>query len=292
MFDAQALRDRGYVLADLKKKLPSIEDLICWFAGSDRNIAIVTRDDFMVVDFDSVGAYARFINDNPLLAYTLTIRTKRGYHLYYHLSESISQDVNVTWPDIEIKHSGLCILTEPSVHPAGHQYRAIQTGLLNRYTVLRLTRADVLPFVEGSKKPVFSLCGRGEPSERSERGGGSAPMSKALPISQYLINLGYTLKSTGEGKYITNCPFHNDKNPSFWIDDNHGNCNCYRPDCASPRAMDAIDLHARLNNISNSKAIKQLQKPKVKARKRRQSKREKEAIAKGFDLMSRQKERV
>jgi hypothetical protein len=52
------------------------------------------------------------------------------------------------------------------------------------------------------------------------------------------------------------CPFHSDKNPSFWVDALNGICGCFGGCTHKP--LDVINLYARLNGINNVDAIHDL----------------------------------
>ena len=62
--------------------------------------------------------------------------------------------------------------------------------------------------------------------------------------------------SSRDGRwYVVLCPFHDDQNPSFWIDTERGICECRT---CNIKTMDVINLYARLNNLTNDEAIKSL----------------------------------
>jgi len=55
---------------------------------------------------------------------------------------------------------------------------------------------------------------------------------------------------------VTKCPFHDDENPSFWVDTKAQLCGCFSGCTNVP--LDAINLYARLHGISNVAAIKEM----------------------------------
>jgi DNA primase len=63
-------------------------------------------------------------------------------------------------------------------------------------------------------------------------------------------------KSSGDGRwYAAKCPFHDDKNPSFWIDTRKQLCGC---ESCRMLPMDAINLYARMHKVSDAIAVTEL----------------------------------
>jgi len=63
-------------------------------------------------------------------------------------------------------------------------------------------------------------------------------------------------RPTSRGWYVTQCPFHEDHNPSFWIDTNRGLCGCFAGCTEKP--YDVIDLKAKLDHITCEEAIAEM----------------------------------
>ncbi len=103
--DGKALRARGFSFADLQDRLPSEDDLEFWFGNGNRNMAVITNDKMVVLDFDCMEQYQKFQSEYSSLAHTLTIRTARGVHLYFELGTKPPKGIVSTWPDVEIKHN-------------------------------------------------------------------------------------------------------------------------------------------------------------------------------------------
>jgi len=57
--------------------------------------------------------------------------------------------------------------------------------------------------------------------------------------------------------YVALCPFHDDHNPSMWIDTRRQLCGC---NTCSMKPMDSINLYARMHNLNESVAVSQLAK--------------------------------
>lgn len=239
---------RGFnELSDFTRKLPSEEDLKYWF-NSRRKLAVMTKPNFICVDFDSWYSHYCFCALHPELTKTFTVKTKRGCHLYYFLNEPIDKDIKVdkeAWPKVDLKHTGKTAIT----HGSGYQ-------IVNDRLPLKLDNIFVLPFVQEVKKSVSPSNKKTSFVTRCQMSGDPIQRIKEnLPISQYLADLGYPVKRTGEGKYITLCPFHDDeKCPSYWIVEPISNCFA----CEFENHLDVLDLHQRLNRCTLNEAIYRL----------------------------------
>ena len=52
------------------------------------------------------------------------------------------------------------------------------------------------------------------------------------------------------------CVFHDDRDPSMWVDTVNDTCGCFVPGCpAHDRCQDAINVFSRVSGLSNSEAI-------------------------------------
>jgi len=262
-FDKWAMRARGYKLGDLKEQLPSIPDLLYWFSVR-RKLALMTRPDFVCVDFDHVAQYNKFMAQCPELTYTTTVQTPAqgkpspiGVHLYYFLNAPV-KDIKLksTWPDIEIKYDGATAITY------GNSYQTIIDSL-----PLKLNSIFDLPFVEVEesipprKKENGALSFfAGKDDIKKTTNIESELVKHHVPIDRYLNDLGFSLKKTSGGKFVCSCPFpdnhkNGDRKPSFWIDPQFRNCNCNKPECKAVRHMDLFDLYMRQNNCNFQSAI-------------------------------------
>jgi len=70
---------------------------------------------------------------------------------------------------------------------------------------------------------------------------------------------------TNWGNYMNGwCPFcQNGKGVRgdtrrFWVNVTEGLCNCFHPACAAHKPMDVINFWARVHNVSNDQAIRDL----------------------------------
>jgi len=135
---------KGFVVIPLKpmKKIPAVRwkeyqhrkptdrELKQWFGHGRCNIGIVTGriSDICVIDFDSFEAYRDAKKRG--MPHTPTVRTAKGYHLYYRYPHGISNlqnCVNIAGiSGIDLRADGGYVVAPPSVHPSGVRYEWIE----------------------------------------------------------------------------------------------------------------------------------------------------------------------
>ena len=106
---------------------PLDEEVSKWFRSGQNNIAIVmgSISGICVLDFDSFEAYwqmkKRGLPEAP------TVKTARGYHLYFKYSEGIRNVQNCKrLLKFDVRGDGGYIVAPPSIHPSGCQYRWVK----------------------------------------------------------------------------------------------------------------------------------------------------------------------
>jgi len=148
----------------------------------------------------------------------------------------------------DIKGIGGYVLIPPSIHPTGAAYGAMNEGPIMEIDEL----SQVLPDAPAPPVP------RARPTVQV------ANVSKLWPTTPIeeiragvsLLTLLPSAEQTGSHWYMTKCPFHDDRNPSMWINTLEGICGCYSG--CTPKPLDVIDLYARLHGISIRDAIREL----------------------------------
>ncbi len=254
-----------------KKSLPSPELLGAWFDNGSHNYGIVAGwQDLVIVDFDDMqeytrwlmwatraGGIARFVAE---VAYK--VQTARGVHVYVRIPGGGS---NRKAGKVDIKFRGY-VLGPGSIHPTGAQYTAITEAMVFP-EVARL--ADILPahllaeakFDGAIRTPVHMAPKAVEVSDpwlaawdatQTPQTGLVKKIKETMRIESFFTDL----TQTKGGYYVTRCPFHDDRHPSFWVNTERQHCNCWS--CSFPKSMDVIDLYARLYGVSNTDAIRAL----------------------------------
>ncbi len=241
--------------------LPSNQQIQAWFAGEHTNIAVICGwQGLTVIDFDSFDAYDLWLEwyvnnappttEQPIFDSTLRIVTGRGVHLYLMLDEPV-QTSHV--PGIvDIKASGYCV-TAPSVHPNGRKYRSNDLPVLRVPTLHGIVPDEWIapePVKEYSATPLQSID-LSDPIACLDMAQESliATVKQRIRITDLIGRA----VATRDGWKVAHCPFHDDKEPSFWIDTKRQLCGCYRGCNAKP--MDVINLYGKLHGLSNQDAI-------------------------------------
>ncbi len=244
-------------------RLPLDTELSKWFSNPYTNIAVVTGwRNLVVIDFDMDTEYekwALWIAKRRIYRYirqTLTVRTARGYHVYVTTNQPAQ---NAKLPRIDIKARNGCVLTPPSIHPSGAQYKVISGDLPVRIEAL----SDILPaeLLAAHTQQPKTVTPAPVPVVISDD-----PWSHAEYTldpdrdlieqikERYRIEQFFPRMCSRDGRWhMTNCPFHDDRQPSFWIDTCRQLCGCFAG--CTPQPYDVIDLYARLHNLSVKEAI-------------------------------------
>ena len=244
---------------------PTEAELLRWFRIPSNGAAVTGTNNLTIIDFDEISEYVRWSQwvatqgswvAKTILQDAYKVRTARGLHVYTRCVKEIR---NLHMGKIDIKGRGGLVMLPGSVHPSGVVYTEYQAGgfpswenlaeLFPAEKLRLLDRSEPTPYRVERKAPteltvadVLDSKVRADLNEIKQR----------HKIEDYLSNLIFT----GEHWAMTRCPFHDDDNPSFWIDTEQQICGCFAGCTAKP--MDVIDLYARLNKISIQDAIEEL----------------------------------
>lgn len=249
---------------EFQKRLPTDIELSKWFSGPFHNLGIVVGwRNLVVIDFDNDTEYARWqlwIARRPIYRWirqTLHVKTARGVHVYVTTSQPAQ---NAKLPGIDVKAVGGYVLAPPSVHPSGVEYTVLSGSLPVWVEAL----SDVLPaelLVVHTQLPerqfqiASSIVVSDDPWERA-----SQPFEPDHDLieqikQRYRIEQFFPrLIHKKDRWHMTNCPFHDDRSPSMWVDTQRQICGCFAG--CTQRPYDVIDLYARLHNLTIQDAIR------------------------------------
>lgn len=264
------------------EQLPTDNELNYWYGSGDSNIAIVTGwKNLLIIDFDDMEVFMKWYywavrsggKAKTVATETRIHRSARGAHVFV-LCENAE---NAKLPKIDILAHRKYALLPPSLHPSGVPYKIYRGGLPMPIQSLY----DVLPkaLADSAVKSAQKVPAQGAPSpsilsgqnfskipyDPWEEAGKAETDSKVIDQIKNQIRItdilsGQKMIDTGgNGRWkMCCCPFHDDKNPSMWIDTEKQLCGC-QAGC-TPLPLDVIDLYAKLNGIDNFTAIRELAK--------------------------------
>lgn len=245
------------------------EEIDFWFRSRGANLAIVTGDNARVLDFDAIELYSRFTANWPDLARSYTEATPRGgRHTFFRLEPGDNLQIPFLEHGIEIKR--ICL-----VHPSAigeQKYEILEPGPI--LTISRETLNKVLkPFFVGGDEVQPSPTPRplGTPGaisdHKSSSSGNYGILGKAKaawPILPFLTFFAPQVRLTGGDRWRSGrCPWHEDHNPSLWVDVVRNTWGCHscgaHGDVVNWRArqMGTDDqLKAAINLVEYSEAVK------------------------------------
>lgn len=249
---------------EFQDRLPTHDELKRWFWKDMLNIGLITGNGLVVIDFDVMAVFDYWL-PGFLAQYpggTYMVKTRRGVHVYLHTEEPA---VNHHTELLDVKAERGYVLIPPSVHPSGYQYEAMNTRPI--LSVRKLE--DVLPecylpaeatvdegVVLGAQYEARAIPA--DPFEAADNARANLSAAEIRAKISILDLMPDAEASDRSGRwFVASCPFHEDSNPSFWIDNQRGICGCRKCNILS---MDVINLFARLNNLSNQEAIIELSK--------------------------------
>lgn len=242
---------RGF--GQYQKQITTIPEARHYFGrGRGHNLAVCLPDNLVCLDFDSEELFTSWEDALPAdLCCTYQETTRRGWHVFYKLQEPPGPLQLVA--GVEIKR---VVLVYPSVLP-GFRYWPIDhnaelltlsPGSWSDVVSLLLSK-EVLPELE----PLQRLIPVGPPPLTDDLLSQIKQAFPILPIAASLTKL--RSSDGGHGRwYVGRCPFHDDKNPSFWVDAKRGLWGC-RAGCGRG---DVINLFAQKHKLNMLEAIKDL----------------------------------
>jgi hypothetical protein len=278
---ALAWREKGYAVIPIhyqskkakvawenyQKELPDTELVKSWFGSSLTNIGLVMGwNGLVVIDFDNLEAHTKWMiwcgrKGSIALEVALNsyqVQTARGMHVYIRLPFSVH---TTKLPGIDIKGSGY-VLVPPSLHPSGVAY---QERNPSAPIIMIEALSDILPaelltinteYTGGVVNPVPFQANSEDPWQSAEQVLDPKKDLVNQVRARYQIEQFFpqAVHSGGNGRWMmAKCPFHDDHDPSFWIDVSRQICGCYSG--CTPKPLDVINLFGRLHGLTNRDAI-------------------------------------
>jgi len=244
-----------------KTILPNTEQLSQWFAKPINYGVVCGWSGLTVLDFDQIGEYNKWLLwasqtggvSQYVANHAYRVSTARGVHVYIRLPY---KERNKKLPGIDIKGNGY-VLGPGSIHPTGVIYTAMR-DVFNMPLIQALS--DILPvelLLQDTEHDVTSNAAQTQNQVWQSRAASGTPgksLVKKVTDSYRIEDFFPMAKQTGKSWYVTQCPLHDDHNPSFWINTEQQICGCFAG-CNGDKPMDVVNLYARLHGLSNHDAI-------------------------------------
>lgn len=248
-----------------QQEKPKQNDVIRW-SQQHVNLGIVTGfNNLTVIDFDDFTEYTKWMTwiaklpNYRLFRRAFTVRSRRGVHVYFR---TLQPERNRHIGKIDIKGRYGLVTGPGSIHESGVVYTPLTQFFIPTIEAL----SDILParllLSDPEVHPAIqtldvSSSFISDPWEAAMHGFDALPdddlitkIRKTFTIEQFFKA---PLCKSGDHFYITQCPFHDDQKPSFWIDTEHQVCNCFV--CNFPKPLDVINLYGILYGLNNRDAI-------------------------------------
>lgn len=253
-----------------KTQLPTEYDLLRWLGSGWQNYGVVAGwDNLAVIDFDNADQYALWLQyyDQQLVRiYELTeapytVRSARGAHVYIRLYGDYANQKRL---GVDVKVHGY-VVGPGCTHPSGAMYTALGTNfhfpqVFHLDTWLPPELFPKLKFEavfsrDGALPMVFDKPSSADydPFAQATRASSIDLLSTVKASVRIESMFPDAVKTSGDGRWLAaRCPFHDDKKPSFWIDTRRQLCGC---NACMMKPMDAVNLYARMHNMSDRDAV-------------------------------------
>jgi len=232
-------------------------ELHSWLSERGANYALLTgTGNLVVIDFDDDAIFHQWQKEAGELANTFTVKTRRGFYVYYFCDDIRS------WrgDGFEVMGKGKAVMGPMSSHPAGGKYKPLcQPGIRPMDTI------SDFPLLS-EHRPKLAQPPRIRPKRL---GGGVVQKIKRewlitdLIANKPKLSAQIRLKSSDKQQgrwYAGFCPFHDDKNKkSLWVDAERNLYGCHA--CGS--RGDVINFLATLEGWTVQEAIRNMAKGAV-----------------------------
>lgn len=220
------------------KYLPTKGDWVRWaYRWPAANIGLITGYWGLVgLDFDDAASYAAWVDGPGLAGQTWTVRTRRGYHVWFRVTDDPGKSRMYTQEGREVllrAKGGYCIVP-PSIHHTGARYSTVH---------------KVPPLEIDSIEPYLSGWEIKQAAPKPRVGIKTPVLSENLRMEQIIPPHG---KPNSRGAAQAFCPFHDDHRPSAWVnvEEQRFGCNA----CWPGQWWDVVNVYAMLNGLDNGDA--------------------------------------
>lgn len=214
------------------------------------NLAAVAGVNGLILDFDDPDLYARWAAQVGPSANTYTERTPRGgAHVFYWLTWSAwRKDIPQVIPGCEVKKAAMVAPSEVG----GHGYRYDPgADIFELYDFGEFE--NLFSLLSKNPEPVTAATVPTKPARIRAGSGPLAAIKSQITVLDILTENRIEVKRASGGKrwLLARCPFHDDNDPSMWIDTDRNLWGCHACDAHG----DQVNLFARLKHVTNTEAI-------------------------------------
>lgn len=260
--------------------LPTEYDVTRWLYSNWQNYGVVAGwHDLVIIDFDDRDAYEMWRGWFDLLnkhtqVYPMPyiVKTARGAHVYISMLAA-GELANEKRRGVDLKFHGY-VVGPGSIHPSGAMYEAItEFRLIDVFSLDTILPLDLFPkidpshsggqidgiFLDAVSTPNVNLAPTAYDPFRMAMFAGQTDLIGIVKAHVKIESFFSKIQRTSaDGRwYATRCPFHDDHNPSMWIDIKRQICGC---NSCKFKPMDVINLYARIHNMDESTAISAMAK--------------------------------
>lgn len=224
-------------------KITTPERVAQWFGPrSLANLAVCGTQTSFILDFDNPDLYRSWAGQFPDESRTYTERTPfGGYHVFAHAWPGDLKGIKLI-KGVELKHTCL-------IYPSTIDNKPYRRGLGDMLKVSAKLCLSPL-----SERPITNDAPRAAPRDKTHL---QKIKSAFLCLDQVQAAKPNIKVYQSANRFISlTCPFHDDDEPSFWIDTERNLWGCH----ACGIRGDAINLYARLKGMSNREAIQEMGK--------------------------------
>lgn len=227
------------------ERLPTEDEITRWWKQWPRaNLGILTGywQRFVALDFDTDAEYQLWAaQPGSLVGQTWTVKTGRGYHIWFELETEPGKSRMFTHPDggeVLLRAKGGYVIAPPSIHHSGKRYTTV-------HKLPPLKIESIAGALTGWQEKTLKAAPTAKPKTTLPHSG--------LRIEDIIEPIG---RPNGRGAYKAHCPFHDDEKPSAWVNPEQGRFGCNA--CYPGMWWDVVNVYAMLHGIDNGEAFKQL----------------------------------
>lgn len=237
--------------AEYRERLPTVEEWTRWAQRWPKaNIAILTgyHIGLCALDFDDVSSYNEWsMNVSDKWENTWRVETGRGWHVYFISKGDSGQDrvFKRGTSTVLLRAKGAYVIAPPSTHYTGRSYRTVK---------------NVLPI---ETQVRYILAGWEEKHKTSS--GHQINRPKTPKMWGNRLNIldwipPYNINPNRRGAMQCFCPFHDDDNPSAWVNPKENRFGCNSPGCPAHGWHDVINVIAMMTGNDNAKLMSNYRK--------------------------------